>query len=134
VSLFHQLLLAFGRVILALALDALEPRVALVEAVAREYQIEPARLLATCFVESGLRIRNTRAIFCGCGHHVEGDRAQAECAAMALLIGHKRCGTWRMSHNRYQSGRCVPVTPVTRRYARNVSWALEPLRAAGGAL
>ena len=132
-SLFHQLLLAFGRVIPALALDALEPRVALVEAVAREYQIEPARLLATCFVESGLRIRNTRAVFCGCGHHVEGDRAQAECAAASLLLGHKRCGTWRMSHNRYQSGRCVPVTPVTRRYARNVSWALEPLRAAGGA-
>lgn len=50
--------------------------------------------------------------------------------ALALAVGHKRCGTWRQSHARYQSGRCVPTTPVTRRYVRAVSWVLDPLRAA----
>ena len=68
-------------------------------------------------------------ILCGCGYRVTGDRAQAECAALALLIGRKRCGTWRMSHARYQSGRCVPTTPVTHRYVRAVTWALAAIRA-----
>lgn len=121
---------AFGYTLTPPAFAALERRLDVLVTVARAYQIDADRLLAVCFVESGLAIRRPRAILCGCGYRVAGDRAQAECAALALLIGHKRCGTWRMSHARYQSGRCVPATPVTRRYVRAVTWALVAIRAA----
>lgn len=65
-----------------------------------------APVVATCFVESGLRTRHTRAPLCGCQPYDTDDATQARCAARSWRTSLARCHTPLGAVTRYGYGLC----------------------------
>ena len=75
-----------------------------------------APVIATCFVESGLRSRHSRAPLCGCQPYHTDDATQARCAARSWRTSLARCASRRGAITRYGYGLCR--VPSGRRFRR----------------
>lgn len=65
-----------------------------------------APVIATCFVESGLRTRHARSPLCGCQPYDTDDATQARCAARSWRTSLARCRTRLGAATRYGYGLC----------------------------
>lgn len=78
-----------------------------------------APVIATCFVESGLRTRHPRAALCGCKPYSRDDVQQARCAVRSWRTSLAVCGTLEGATMRYGYGLCR--LPTGRRFRREAT-------------
>lgn len=97
--------------------DEVELRVQMILDACREAGVTRCTpVVATCFVESGLRTRSHNAPLCGCKPYGTDDATQARCAARSWRTSLARCRTPLGAATRYGYGLCR--VPRGRRFRR----------------
>lgn len=97
--------------------DAFTVRAKLIEYACRDAGLRWCSIVhGIAFVESGYRMRHTRAPLAGCSPYGTDDWQQATCAVRAVAAAMRRCSTTARALVRYQYGECAVL--LGRRYRR----------------